>query len=301
MVDPVFTRHADVRAVLADPRFVPPPPPPGGPAGTVAWLRASVARFSAGPAHSRRRALVDADLAGLDAPALRRSARAMAARFDPVSEAARQVPVCVLASALGLDGPAVVDAVAAVGPAYISHPPMVHPTVIAGADAAVARLVALLGPGSPEMLAARIGLLVQAYDATAALITNTLAATEGLPSSMATRWPVEALLLETLRYDPPVRVTRRLSTAALRVGGVEVAAGVVVLLDLAGANRDPAVFDEPDRFDPGRRYPGNLDPGNSDREFDSGHLTFGGPPRVCPGRDHALAIAAGVVEGLWAQ
>jgi cytochrome P450 len=292
----VFTRHADVSAVLADPQFAPPAPPPAGPPGTVAWLRATVARFSAGADHLRRRALVERELAGLDVPALRQASRERARARPEVSatDLARRIPVGVLAAALGPPGKQVVgkevvgkevleeevlEAVAAVAPAY-------HGGAGVGADAAVARLVAALGPGDVEALAARIGLLVQAYDATAGLIGNALGAARRAPRATVARWPVGALLAETLRYDPPVRVTRRVCCRAARVGTVEVGAGATVLLDLAAANRDPEVFEKPEVFDPMRA--------------DLRHLTFGGPPRLCPGRDHALAIAAGVVEGVLA-
>lgn len=58
-------------------------------------------------------------------------------------------------------------------------------------------------------------------------------------------------------------------------------AGEVVELDLVAANRDPAVFPDPERFDTGRGA--------------SPYLTFGHGVRPCPGSD-AFAIAAGVVE-----
>jgi cytochrome P450 len=57
-----------------------------------------------------------------------------------------------------------------------------------------------------------------------------------------------------------------------------------VLLDLDAANRDPAVFDDPHRFDPERR---------ADR-----HLSFGHGLRPCPGADHAQALAGGVIEAV---
>ncbi|WP_406505483.1 hypothetical protein [Streptomyces sp. NBC_00212] len=53
-------------AVLTDPEFVV-PAVPGSPPGGGAWLRSSVARFSNGAAHRRKRALTVADLASVDA------------------------------------------------------------------------------------------------------------------------------------------------------------------------------------------------------------------------------------------
>ncbi|GGV23703.1 hypothetical protein GCM10010495_44120 [Kitasatospora herbaricolor] len=99
-----FTRYADIGTALADPRLVPLPAEPSawrptGPgdtsggtggegriagggatggddaAGAMAWLRATVARFSSGEAHARRRALVEADCARLDPAALRLARR----------------------------------------------------------------------------------------------------------------------------------------------------------------------------------------------------------------------------------
>lgn len=277
MSERVLTRYGDVAAILADPQFAPPPAAPAGPLGSAAWLRATVARFSAGEDHRRRRAVAVVDLAGLDVPTLRAAARARADEFPDVEGAARRVPVEVLATALGLDGRLALAAVPAVAQAYFG-------SAAPDADAAVARLLDLAGPGDPETRAARIGLLVQAYDATAGLIGNAVAAARRHPSG---RWPVPDLLAETLRYDPPVRQTRRLATVPLRIAGVAVSAGAIVVLDLAAANRDPSAFADPDVFRPGR---GGPDP-----------LTFGGPPRVCPGRDHALAIATGVVEAVLAR
>ncbi len=94
---------------------------------------------------------------------------------------------------------------------------------------------------------------------------------------------VHSLLTETLRYSPAVRNTRRVASVDNRIGETAIAQDSVVLLDFDAANRDPDVFADPQRFEPGRR---------------ALHLTFGHGFRACPGSDHALALAAGVVEAV---
>lgn len=54
---------------------------------------------------------------------------------------------------------------------------------------------------------------------------------------------------ETLRHDSPVQLTFRGARRDTEVGGTPVAAGTGVLVYLGGANRDPAVFADPHRFD----------------------------------------------------
>jgi len=54
---------------------------------------------------------------------------------------------------------------------------------------------------------------------------------------------------EVLRYDSPVQVTVRIAGEDTEVCGHQIAKGRFVSLMLGGANRDPEVFDEPQRFD----------------------------------------------------
>jgi cytochrome P450 len=57
---------------------------------------------------------------------------------------------------------------------------------------------------------------------------------------------------EMLRYAPPVQWTGRVATVELELGGRRIAPDQSVVGILAAANRDPDVFDDPDRLDVGR-------------------------------------------------
>jgi cytochrome P450 len=54
---------------------------------------------------------------------------------------------------------------------------------------------------------------------------------------------------EVLRHDSPVQRTARMARRDTEVDGVPVAQGEIVVTVLGAANRDPAVFADPDRFD----------------------------------------------------
>ena len=54
---------------------------------------------------------------------------------------------------------------------------------------------------------------------------------------------------EVLRFDSSVIAWRRKTTEAVEIGGVPVPADANLLLLLGSADRDPAIFEDPDRFD----------------------------------------------------
>jgi cytochrome P450 len=54
---------------------------------------------------------------------------------------------------------------------------------------------------------------------------------------------------EIVRLATPTASMWRVATEASELGGVEIPAGAMLLVRFAAANRDEAVFDEPDRFD----------------------------------------------------
>jgi cytochrome P450 len=279
----ILRRHAQVSAVLAAPEFAVVSAAAGD--SGLAWLRGAVSRFSTGPTHQRRRALVTAalpDPAGLRAAARQAAADELGGAFpeDGGTAIARRVPVDVLAAALGFTA-LVAGAVAAVAALYLPGPDSADQALLTAADAGVADLVAATGADADEKTAALIAVLVQAHDATAGLIGAAL-------REWARHRPaatVLELLVETLRYAPPVPLQRRICVRDTVVGTVPVAAGTPVVLDIAAANRDPDVFADPDRFAPGR----------ADAQR---HLTFGSGLRPCPGDRQALALAAGVLDAL---
>jgi cytochrome P450 len=81
---------------------------------------------------------------------------------------------------------------------------------------------------------------------------------------------LDAIIDESLRLEPAAAVIDRYATTDAVLGDARIGRGDLVRLSISGANRDPAVFDEPDRFDPTRP---NL----------RRHVAFAQGPHVCVG------------------
>ena len=81
---------------------------------------------------------------------------------------------------------------------------------------------------------------------------------------------LDAAIEESLRLEPAAAVVDRYATADTVLGGTEIARGDLVRLSISAANRDPDVFEQPDRFD--------LNRPNARR-----HLAFAQGPHVCVG------------------
>jgi cytochrome P450 len=63
---------------------------------------------------------------------------------------------------------------------------------------------------------------------------------------------INAFSVEVLRCFSPVQTTTRRALAPAELSGASVSEGDRVFVILASANRDPSVFEDPDRFDPDR-------------------------------------------------
>jgi cytochrome P450 len=135
-------------------------------------------------------------------------------------------------------------------------------------------------------------LLAAGHETTSALIANAVVA---LGSGAAARavgsdvCGVDGFVEEVLRWDSPVQVTGRVAAADHDLFGNAVRAGDQAVLVLGAANRDPEVFDDPDRFDPSRFAPGRPR---------VAHLAFGHGAHFCVGAALARIEAAEVVRRL---
>ena len=134
---------------------------------------------------------------------------------------------------------------------------------------------------SNEELTANIILLyVAGHVTTVHSIGNALLALHRNPDQLELykRNPsLETALDELLRYESPVQVTGRAALEDVSVGGLDLKKGDTILCLLGAANRDPAVYADPDRLDITRE---NVRP-----------LSFGGGVHYCLGA-HLARIEA---------
>ena len=100
--------------------------------------------------------------------------------------------------------------------------------------------------------------------------------TDDLPRLTWTR----AVVDEALRLFPPAWVVTRRALVADELCGFAVPAGSLVLVSPYTVQRDPAVWPDPERFDPTRFLETTPARGT--------YLPFGAGPRLCIGRDFAL-------------
>ena len=127
--------------------------------------------------------------------------------------------------------------------------------------------------GDFDLIATAILLLVAGHETTVNLITNGMLTLLRHPQEWdklrADPERAPRVIEELLRYEPPVHFRTRKALGTIEIAGHAIAKGTPVILLFAAANRDPARFVDPDRFDP-------------DRE-DVQHFGFGGGLHYCMG------------------
>ena len=139
-----------------------------------------------------------------------------------------------------------------------------------------------------ELLVQSIGLLIAGFETTIGLIGNGVYQLLRHPGELEKlrRAPelVRTAVDECLRFDGPIGATLRILHEEAEFGGIRLPrdARMVVMLD--AANRDPAKFPEPDRFDVAR----------SPNE----HLAFGGGAHLCLGAHLARMEAQEAIGAL---
>ncbi len=124
-----------------------------------------------------------------------------------------------------------------------------------------------------ELFSNVVGLVNASHETTTNLIGNTILALLRNPDQWqklrAEPRLVANAVEEGLRYESPVQMLGREAAEDVAVGGITVSKGEHVMVLIGAANRDPAVFPDPDRFDVTRT--------------DIDHLAFAAGPHFCLG------------------
>ena len=149
------------------------------------------------------------------------------------------------------------------------------------------------GLGRDEVVSNAAVLLFGGIETTEGMIANAIAHLLSHPDQLeAVRAQPELLpnaIEESLRLEPAAAVVDRYATRAVELAGAPIGERELVVVSIAGANRDPSVFPDPDRFD-------------VTRENARLHAAFAGGPHVCVGmhlaRLEAHAAVAQVLERL---
>ncbi|MGW2566247.1 cytochrome P450 [Streptomyces sp. NPDC001537] len=105
----------------------------------------------------------------------------------------------------------------------------------------------------PEVASNAAVLMFGGIETTEAMITNALLHLLSHPGQLALVLAdfelLDGAIEESLRLEPGAAVVDRYATCDTALGPATLRRGDLVTVSLAGANRDPAVFPDPDRFD----------------------------------------------------
>ena len=151
-----------------------------------------------------------------------------------------------------------------------------HKHVASGIDSSdsLVAAAAQAGLGVDEVVANAAVLMFGGIETTEGMITNALwhllTHRDQLDLVLADRSLLPNAIEESLRLEPAAAVVDRYATRDVDLAGESIRQGDLVTVSLAGAGRDPAVFESPDEFDVRRS--------NARR-----HLAFASGPHICLG------------------
>jgi cytochrome P450 len=152
----------------------------------------------------------------------------------------------------------------------------VEATISAGAEASLLAAIAAgdAGLSTAEIVSNAAVLMFGGVDTTEGMIANAVLHLLDHPDQLelvrGDPELVRGAVEESLRLEPAAAVVDRYATRDLDLGAASIRRGDLVTVSISGANRDPAVFPEPDRFDV-RRATARL------------HLAFAHGPHFCLG------------------
>jgi cytochrome P450 len=143
------------------------------------------------------------------------------------------------------------------------------------------------GLAAADAVANAAVLMFGGIDTTAGMITNAVLHLLSHPDQVDLD-RIDDAVEESIRFEPAAAVVDRYATRDVALAGAPIARGDLVTVSIAGANRDPAVFAEPDRFDVFRA---------NARQ----HLAFARGPHFCLGADLARLETRAVLEALFTR
>jgi cytochrome P450 len=158
-----------------------------------------------------------------------------------------------------------------------------------GETSLLAEAASPLGLRASEVVSNAAVLMFGGIETTEGMIANlavhVLSSQDQLAALRADRRLVPAAVEESLRLEPAAAVVDRYATGDVELAGAAIHRGQLVSVSIAGANRDPAVFADPDRFDIRRA---------NNRQ----QLAFARGPHFCIGMDLARLEARAALDAL---
>ena len=286
------------------------PVPPHLSGSVAGQVFGELVRMNDGPRHASRRAAVLGAIGAIDGTSLTSLSERMADLMGrqvsgirlgaALENFAFSLPLHVMGTLVGLPEAALGKAGTLVGEFTRGLNPAADAAVTLRASSGVRRLMELIGRDSgvvgrlatelgPDTAIANVmGLLFQTFEATAALVGNSIVR---LARDLEVRALVDAhperlpeFVAESLRAESPVQNTRRFVSREVVIDGHRLGPAESILVVLAAANRDPAVNRDPAAFLVDR----------PDRTL----FTFGVGRHGCPGTRLATAIAVAAIASL---